>query len=478
MNLIKYLVLAVCLFSAQAITANQSHDSITSFRNVNIIDVNTGTVLNNHYLVLKGDKIEFVGQTLPAHYAQLETEDGLGQFVMPGLIDTHAHISLGELTFKKVDGNLAINAHSSDEIAAWNARELLRYGVTFIRNPGGSSEHNIRYKNKIADGSLLGPNAKIAGEILNQGAFEGLVVDINKNMPLQKAIEQQKAAGIDIIKLYSGLSQQQVQDAIKIGHELDMTVIGHLEEVTWTDAANWQINGLVHAMPISPKLLTADAQTAYKKNGRPGTFAHFEWYEHVDLDSPAMKTLYKALADNQVYIDPTLIVFKNSFYGDSKMVTEHPSLERVHPELVNNWKTFFTFNMGWQEQDFIRAKKVWPKVLGFVKRLYKAGVPMTIGSDLGNPWVIPGLSVHQEMQLFADAGIPNKDILKMATMNAAKHLKIADKHGSITPGKVANLVFLERNPLDDISNTQSIAKVFFSGETVNTQAGELALNLN
>lgn len=466
MNLIRNLVAFICLLTTHAEAASQPNSSVKSFRNVNIIDVNQGTILKNSFLVLKGDKIDFVGQSLPANYAQIKTVDAHGQYVIPGLIDTHAHISLGEVTFKKIRGKLGISAHSSDELSAWNARELLRWGVTFIRNPGGSSEHNIRYKKQIADGILIGPDAKIAGEILNQGAFDGLVLDINRRMSLQTAIEQQKAAGIDIIKLYAGLTEQQVQDAIKIGHQLDMTVIGHLEEVSWTDAANWQIDGLVHAMPVSSKLLSAKAKAAYEKNSRPGAFAHFEWYEHADLDSPTMQALYRALRENQVHIDPTLIVFKNSFYGDTKAVTEHPQLEYVHPELVNNWRTFFTFNMGWQEQDFRRAQKAWPKVLGFVKRLHQEGVPLTIGSDLGNPWVIPGLSVHQEMQLFADAGIPNKDILRMATLNAAEHLNIADKHGSIEPGKIANLVFLERNPLNDISNTQSISQVFLSGEKV------------
>jgi imidazolonepropionase-like amidohydrolase len=109
---------------------------------------------------------------------------------------------------------------------------------------------------------------------------------------------------------------------------------------------------------------------------------------------------------------------------------------------------------------------VWPKVLGFVNRLYKAGVPLTVGSDLGNPWVIPGLSVHQEMQLFAEAGIPNHAILKMATLQAAEQLDIADNQGSIAEGKLANLVFLERNPLDDIANTKSISRVYLAGQNI------------
>ena len=99
-------------------------------------------------------------------------------------------------------------------------------------------------------------------------------------------------------------------------------------------------------------------------------------------------------------------------------------------------------------------------------------VLLTIGTDLGNPWVIPGFSVHQEMQLFADAGIPNKDILKMATINAAKQLGIFDTQGTIEQGKIANIVFLKSNPLKNIANTQSISRIYLSGKPVRSSAAD------
>lgn len=470
MRFLECITTAVFLCSSYSGYANQtSNYAIKSFSNANIVDVNNGAIIENSFLVLNGDTIEYVGQTLPKRYLHLDTLDAQGQYVMPGLIDTHAHISLGEVTLKETRGRLAINANSSDELSKWNAKELLRWGVTFIRNPGGSSIHNLKYKQELAAGNIIGPKALIAGEIINRGEFDGLTIDINKNMSLQTAIGQQKDAGIDIIKLYAGLSDQQVKEAIKIGHKFDMKVIGHLEEVSWTDAANWQIDGLVHAMPISSNLLPKEAKEQYEKHSRPGAFAHFEWYESADLNSKPMLELYQALRENKVHVDPTLIAFKNSFYGDSQHVIGHPNLNHVHPELLNNWKTFFTFNIGWKPEDFSRARKVWPKVLSFVNRLYKEGVPLTIGTDLGNPWVIPGFSVHQEMQLFADAGIPNNDILRMATINAAKQLNIAEHHGSIEQGKVSNILFLKNNPLENIANTKTITKVFLAGNLVNEQ---------
>jgi len=474
MNLIKLITAIICLIATQAALADQN---LKSFSNVNIVDVQKGIILKNNFLVIHGKTIAYVGPALPDKYQLVQTINLRGQYVIPGLIDTHAHISLGEVTFKKTRGKLAINAHSSDELSQWNAGELLRWGITYIRNPGGSTEHNVRYKKQVATGEMIGPGAMVAGEILNQGEFDGLTININKKMSITQAIEQQKSAGVDIIKLYAGLTEQQVQEAIKVGHNLDMTVIGHLEEVSWTDAAKWGIDGLVHAIPGSSKLLSNEVRDVYNVSSRPGTFAHFEWYENMDLNSAPMLELYQTLRENKVHVDPTLIVFKNSFYGNNKNVIEHPNLKNVHPELLNNWKTFFTFNMGWKDEDFIRAQKVWPKILGFVNRLHKEGVSLTIGSDLGNPWVIPGLSVHQEMQIFANAGISNKDILKMATINAAKELGISDKHGSIERGKMANLVFLNKNPLEDIANTKIISQVYLSGKAININEVNLPISI-
>ncbi|WP_448248293.1 amidohydrolase family protein [Thalassotalea agariperforans] len=478
MTITKYITTFICLLSAPlALASMPVNESYQSFRNINIVDVEKGTVNKNNFLIIRGKNIEYVGASLPQQYFLEKTQDAKGVFVIPGLIDTHAHISLGEVTFKKIRGKLAINAHNSDDISSWNAAELLNWGVTYIRNPGGSSQHNVHYKNQIASGEIIGPGAKVAGELLDTNIFDGLTVNIDENMTLAKAIQQQKNAGVDIIKLYSGLSEQQVKEAIKIAHNLNMKVAGHLDDVSWTDAANWQIDSLVHAMPGSEKLLDAQEKQRYINTSRPGTFAFFEWYENLNLNSKPMIEMYQALRENKVYVDPTLIVFKNTFFGNRKDIITHPQLSKVHPELLNNWKTFFTFNLGWKEDDFIRAQKVWPKVLQFVNRLHQEGVLLTIGSDLGNPWVIPGLSVHQEMQLFSEAGISNQDIIRMATVNAAKQLNIFDTQGTIEKGKIANLVFLKKNPFEDIANTQSISQVYLLGKQVHRNTDNSAFIL-
>src|SRR5690606_2737490 len=110
--------------------------------------------------------------------------------------------------------------------------------------------------------------------------------------------------------------------------------------------------------------------------------------------------------------------FRLAFWGDEPAVRDE-YLTLSHPDLVENWNTFFRFDLGWRPEDYARAKAVWPKILRFARLLHEAGVPMTLGTDQANPFVAPGASLMQEMKLHEDAGIEKWDILRMATSEAA-----------------------------------------------------------
>ena len=134
--------------------------------------------------------------------------------------------------------------------------------------------------------------------------------------------------------------------------------------------------------------------------------------------------------------------------------------------ILEGWRQG-TFTSGWTENDYARAKAAWSKVLGLTKRLFDRGILLTAGSDLPNPWVIPGVSFHEELQLLADAGIPPLDVLRIATANGAKALGIDDEAGTVEVGRRADLVVLTANPLDDLGNTRSIEWVILGGVAFN-----------
>ncbi len=145
------------------------------------------------------------------------------------------------------------------------------------------------------------------------------------------------------------------------------------------------------------------------------------------------------------------------------MHTQNPYLKQAHPTILNIWKRS-TFVKDWTAEDFKRAKAQWPKLLNLTRLLYQKGVLITAGSDFPNPWVLPGLGFHSELELLNDAGIPPLEVIKIATWNGATALGIQSVTGSIKRGKQADLVVLNENPLKDIKNTRQIHLVFKRGK--------------
>jgi len=125
---------------------------------------------------------------------------------------------------------------------------------------------------------------------------------------------------------------------------------------------------------------------------------------------------------------------------------------------------------GWGAGDYASARAAWPKVIGLVKRYHEQGVRLLAGSDLPNPWVVPGISLHQELELLTSAGLTPLEALSIATRNGARALGIAHEAGTLEPGKRADLLVLSANPLADIQNTRRIEQVLLGGRVLDREA--------
>ncbi len=450
------LILFCCLLSANT-------QAKIVYTNFNWIDPIEQTIHSNTMLVEHDGEITYIGP-IKSFDKSVPIIDLKGKYVISGFIDTHTHVTLGAVGFVQKGDKFKAVANNSDEIAQHNGKVLLAYGITDIRNPGGSAKESVRYKKQVKAGKWVGPDAHVAGELLDVQEFEGLAQVVKSTDEIDGLIRAQKNVGVDFIKLYTGLNEQQLEVAIKSAHHHGLKAVAHLEDVAWDKAAKMGLDVVVHAMPISEDLMVGKSKENYIKLKRPGVFSFFEWYEAIDFDTPRFKSFIQTLKEQGTSIDPTLIVFHNAFWGDKPEVIEHPKLNLTHPELVENWQTFFTFNIGWTPEDFKRAKAVWPKVQQFIRLLDEADIHMTVGTDMNNPWVIPGVSFHQEMQLLVDAGIPNYDVLKMATWHGAQAIDQTKMKGSLAVGKYANFVILEDNPVSDIRHTERIYAVVKSGQ--------------
>lgn len=460
MRLPQLLFAVALLCGAEAGAADR-----TVYHHLTLIDPVAETRTPGSYIVVEGTRIVAMGRGAPpASIPERRRHDMGGRYAMPGLFDTHAHVTVGPLAMTKIDGKPAAFVQGSEAMTRHDALMLLAHGVTTIRDPGGDTARMVAYRNAVAAGQLTGPEAKVAGGVIDRPPFpvEGLVDAVNEAEPVEAVVRRQAAAGVDYVKLYEGLSAAELKAGIAAARAAGVETVAHLSEVSWKTAAELGIGSLVHAMPLSPDLLSGAQKAAYLKTKRPGGWDFYRWYEEVDLDGPEIRDMIATLARRKTPVDATLIVFRQAFWGDDLRVRD-ANLADANPSLVQNWITAFQFDAGWSPEDYRRAKAVWPKVLRFVRMLHQAGVPLTIGTDMNNPFVAPGASMVREMALHADAGIPHWAVLRMATINAARLMKMDGRTGSLARGKEADIVFLDADSTVDIMAVSRVSAVVENG---------------
>jgi hypothetical protein len=203
---------------------------------------------------------------------------------------------------------------------------------------------------------------------------------------------------------------------------------------SWTDAANLGIDALTHGVPVSPYLLPKDKQRIFIENGL-GPFDHFFWLSLVNLNSNSteINEMIKSLVKHRVPVDPTLDIYEAMLKDDTK------------------------------------DRYLWPKVLQLTKMMYDNGVEILSGTDIPNLGLVPGESLHRELELLVEAGISPLDVIKIATRNGADALGILNNVGTIEPGKEADLIVLIANPVTNISNTKKIEAVINDGKFVDRE---------
>ncbi len=437
-------------------------------KNVNIINVENGQANTEMDVYIHAGIISKISKSTykKKDYKNFTVIEGTGKYLLPGFIDTHAHVAMGPIGFSFVDGQPILKLTPIDDLPKISAELLIKHGITTTRDPGGRTDLTVKVKNDVASGKIKGPEFFVAGGILDTAAFENLVSKVKTKEDIIKEIRTQKAAGVDYIKLYTSLNPQQIKAGIDEAHRLDLGTISHLHTTSWTEASKLGIDNIVHIIPGNESYLPEQHRETYRKDALMGAIGFYKWFEYVDLESSEIVELIQTLKKNNTSIDPTLIVFHVAFFGNTKNYTANSMLNELPVELVDNWKSSFNFNLGWTNKHFDEAQKTWPKVQKFVRKLYHEGILLTAGTDANNPWIVPGDSFHKELALLADCGLSNAEVLEIATLNGAKLLKKEDQIGTIEKGKEADLVLLNSNPLENILNSRDIKMTFLNGVVV------------
>lgn len=466
-RLIEWKRAAGAIAAVAAITtagACASSTPVTVVENVNVIVGDGSAPVKNQDVVIAGGVIRKI-EDADAYRAPggAHIINGDGKYLLPGFIDTHAHIALGPVSMTLENGTPVFAVTPLPELTDISMKMLLEYGVTTARDPGGSTELAVTTRDRQARGELEGPGLQVAGELIDLSRFDNILTTVANADDVIAEIDRQAEIGVDWIKLYTSLPPELTQVAINAAHARTLKVTGHLDATTWTEAAEMGIDSIVHIIPGSASFLPEEAREEYAHAHRLSLFM-LQWFELADFDAPQIQEMIDVMRENNVSLDPTLVLFHAMANGDGDIYLANPALAGLPEEMIDNWKTLFNFNIGWTPEDFETARRIWPHVLEFTKLLHESGIMLTAGTDANNPWVAPGDSFHTELQLLVDADIPPVDVLTIATRNGAILMGIEEEVGTVEVGKRADLVLLDADPLADIANTRRIRWVMQNGE--------------
>jgi imidazolonepropionase-like amidohydrolase len=406
--------------SNQTLTSNNTGAVI--LKGATLIDGTGALPKPNTTIVIDGNRIVFVSNNtadnFDLNFSTANSVNLAGKYIIPGLFDMHAHVA----------GVLKDSYNQSE--SEYALRMLLTHGITTIRNPGGPTEQSVALRDNVSEGRIVGPQIFTAGQLLNTPQIPVPFVEkrVQTEQDVRQEVHTQVVAGVDYIKLYVGLTPDLVEAAIDEAHFYGKKVIGHLYMTSWTDAANLGIDALTHGVPVSPFLLSEADQRKFLESG-DHPFNHLLWLDLVDLDGPEINNMISALVNNDIPVDPTLDIYE--------IITK----ESQHQYL-------------------------WPKVLQLTKMLYDNGVTILSGTDIPNFDLVPGASLHHELEILVEAGIPPLEVIKIATRNGAQALGIEEDVGTIEPRKQADMIILSDSPVDDISNTKKIEAVVNNGHII------------
>ncbi len=417
--------------------------------------------IKNSIVVVQDDKIIEVSSDGQSQYLDKAEVINLdNRWILPGFMDLHFHIK------------------DQEQLQALNT--LLRFGITTFRNTETTPEFGVELREKIANGEIIGPRMFTAGKLIDVagGFWSGLpnAADVSSVEEMRAEVRKQAALGVDYIKLYAHLKPELVKAGIDEAKYLGLKTIGHLGRTGWGQAAEMGIDALTHSGTAAPtwELVPLEEQWRFKDFFAPHQKPEFQhtlfgpWNEHVDLYGPEISQMVESIVDNNVEVNPTLVIVEVFFWGDDPMLRE--TLEPdFAPSLLNKrWREGpHPYTSSWPQESLDEAKKVFRINQEIVRQLYEAGALITTGTDFPVPWVTPGVALHREMLLIHNSGVPTIDVIKMATYNGAKALGILDKVGTIESGKQADLVILSADPIADINNTRKIEMVYKGGKLVN-----------
>lgn len=401
-----------------------------SILNARIFDPRSGTISEPTTIIVEKNRIASIGRDLELNAA--DVFDAAGKVVLPGLWDMHTH--LGD-----ADGLLNIAA-----------------GITSARDLGNDSDSIVELKRKIDSGVAIGPRIVLAGLVDGPGPFQGPTnILAATEEEARKAVDFFADRKYEGLKIYSSIKPELVPVLTKYAHERGLRVSGHIPAgMTASEAIDAGYDEIQHA-----NMLFLNFMPDVKDTRTPARFTEVgKRAADLDFNSPEVRAFITKMRDRHVVADPTVMIFEDMFTARNGVMSPSYAMvaDRMPPQVR---RYFLSGGLPVPEGMDARYRASFQRMLDFVGELHRSGVTIVAGTD-----AMAGFSLHRELELYAKAGIPNADVLRIATLVPAQILKREADLGTIEPGKLADFILVDGNPLENISDIRKVSRVVKDGK--------------
>jgi imidazolonepropionase-like amidohydrolase len=446
----KKLLVALFIFILSPSTSAQQAQ-VTVIEGATLIDGTSNKPIENAVVVVRGNRIAAIGKKgdldIPGGARIIRAD---GKFLMPGLIDIHVHYF------------------------EWHGELHLAHGVTTVKDTGNPVEWLEALSNAISSGKTVGPRIFYTGNSLTSPKpIRDHHIGLESPEMGRQAVRLLKQHGAVAAKVHQQISPELLRAVAEEAHRLGMPVTGHLRRIGAREAVLAGIDGLEHATGIPrsagsrPELLKTDDP----ENELVGYYDDLN--EAAEMKEENFAPLVELLVKKKVVIVPTLVTWfrvatdrRAAFAAEDATYAKIEALSYVPKRVLEWWKTSSIYEPP-SENDLQRFRTAYQRMSRFFKLFHDAGGLLLAGSATGES--VPGLSLYREMQMLVDLGLSPRQVIEIVTRRNAEFLRKDKELGTIATGKLADLIVLERNPLEDIKNISTVSLVMKDGKIVDRE---------
>jgi len=447
----KRMAFLLFVFVLAGMLRGQTSPTALVLRGGTLVNVASGKKISDSVIVIRGEQIEEVGSGNTAIPEGAQIIDTKGEWIIPGLIDSHAH------------------AENPDETPF---SLYLANGVTTIRNPGGNITVLRLTRDRLSRGELIGPRLFFSGPLLDgmPPVWPEMSLLVDTPERARSAVNFLADEGADFVKVYNNVKEPELRAIIAAAKERGLPVAGHIpRSMTMTRAVELGMTRLEHIRITGREMLSLDE--AEKIDPLPlGRREPLLW-QRFDLQSEKMQALVQRLAQSKIFLDPTLVIAEETEVPNPDADRNDPNNKYLLATVVERYVNFKSPLYDLPADLQAAGVEAFDKQEKFVGMCNRAGVKIIAGTDgPGIGVLLPGFGLHRELELLVASGLSPLQALRAATLTAAEALGKEDRLGTVEPGKLADIVILDADPLLEIHNLRKIHLVVQAGKTYEPDA--------